>query len=101
MAEPMKEFNSERPRLAFYDRGPGPAGYSLPPLVGKKDHAVTHWISPAWFIGEKLPSILYNLGPGPAYFIPTGLKTNGKFTGFEITIGEKLPMRKYKFFLLR
>ncbi|CAG7819099.1 unnamed protein product [Allacma fusca] len=67
-----------RGKLAWFERGPGPAGYGLPPLVGRRGHAVTHLINPEYTIRPKFPYILKNIGPGPAgYLIPYGLKARG------------------------
>ena len=49
------QVDPSRRRLAWYDRGPGPAGYTLPPLLGKKDHAVTHRINPEYTMRPKPP----------------------------------------------
>jgi len=89
----MPRYGSNKPRqLAFYDRGPGPAGYLLPPLVGRPKHALTHRINPEYTLAKRLFNNLYLLGPGPAYGIPYGLKANGKFIGFEYTMRAKFPI---------
>lgn len=67
-----------RGKLSYYERGPGPAGYGLPPLVGRRGHAVTHLINPEYTIRPKFPYILKNVGPGAGgYLIPYGLKARG------------------------
>jgi len=84
----------DKPKLSFYERGPGPAGYTLPGLIGKEKHAPTHRINPAYSMGLKLGSsfIPNNIGPGAGnYLVPTGVKANGKFIGYEYTIRQKWP----------
>lgn len=93
----MSDYYNEdgKPRLSFYDRGPGPAGYSLPPLIGRKTHSLTHRINPEYSMGLKLGSsfIKNSIGPGPAeYGIEKGVKSNGKFLGYEYTMRIKFPL---------
>jgi hypothetical protein len=87
----------ERPKLAFYERGPGPAWYTIPVLIGRRGHALTHRINPEYSIAIKLRSsfIPFDIGPGPAYLIPYGLKANGKFIGFQYTMRQKFPISEF------
>jgi len=83
----------ERPKLAFYEQGPGPAFYSIPVLIGRRNHAPTHRINPEYSFGLKLRSafIPYSVGPGPAYLIPYGLKANGYFIGYHYSFRRRFP----------
>jgi hypothetical protein len=86
-------------RIAFYDRGPGPAGFMLPPLIGRRLHALTHRINPEYSFGLKCDTAFFvkNVGPGAgAILIPKGLKSNGKFLGYAYTIRLKFPPREQK-----
>jgi len=82
----------KKPVLSFYEKGPGPAGYYLPPLVGRKGHGLTHRINPEYTFGTKITDLRRDLGPGPAYLIPQHLKTNGYFAGFKYTCRPKFPI---------
>ncbi|CAL8073685.1 unnamed protein product [Orchesella dallaii] len=95
MPNNSKYHYERKPKLTFYERGPGPAGYTLPPLVGKPKHGLTHRINPEYSIGLKLNSAFMrrNIGPGAAaYLIPQHLKANGYFAGFKYTCRQKMPL---------
>jgi hypothetical protein len=63
----------------------------LPPLVGRKKHAVTHRINPEYSFGQKLGSYSVGVGPGPGeYAIRYGLKAKGFDAGLSYTMREKL-----------
>jgi hypothetical protein len=60
-----EDLNQEdRPRLAWYDRGPGPAAFLLPTLIGRKNHALTHRINPEYSFGLKNDLNRNPVGPG-------------------------------------
>lgn len=82
-----------KPPLTFYERGPGPAAYDKPPLIGRKGHAVSHRINPEYSFGLQLPSSIIREGisPGPIYLIQQGLKSNGYFAGYKYTLRQKFP----------
>lgn len=69
-------------------RSPGPAQYSLPPLVGVKGHDPTRWRGPAYTMapGSKAPS--YKFAPGPEYNID-GYNRFGKLFAPKWTLGHK------------
>jgi len=97
---PLMQLDEEgRPKLTFYERGPGPAGYKLPPLLGKKKHAVTHRINPEFTFGLQLPSsfLLSNIGPGAgAYMLESGVKAKGKFRAPVACLTSRSPPLKPK-----
>lgn len=73
----------------------------LPPLIGRHPilapffHAPTHRINPEYTIGERLVYNIPSVGPGPGYYlVEKGLKANGKFLGYPVTIREKFPLSK-------
>lgn len=87
------KYHSERkPTLTFYEKGPGPLAYKLPPLIGRKEHSVSHRINPEYSFGLKLPNPIFDSSwtPGAAaYLIPQHLKSNGYFAGFKYTCRQK------------
>jgi len=83
----------KRPTLSFYERGPGPAGYNLPPLVGKRGHGLTHRINPEYTFGLLSSISRKDVGPGAAaYLIPQHLKSSGYFAGYKYTCRQKTPI---------
>lgn len=92
----MGYHEERRPVLSFYERGPGPAAWMLPPLIGRPRHALTHMINPQYSFRVKLGSIFGDgFGPGPAaYMIPKGLKANGPFLGYFQTLRGNFPISK-------
>jgi len=71
-----------RAKLGFYDRGPGPAGYLLPPLTGKKDHDKRFLIAPEYTLRPFLKSSFSRgglVGPGVGrYLIPGDITHRGR-----------------------
>ncbi len=95
MSQSQNSGEKPKRRLTFYERGPGPAAYTLPPLLGRPSHAVTHRINPNCPIGIKLGRTVKSLGPGPAYYdIEYGQKANGTSRGVAYTMRKKFPPRK-------
>ena len=90
--------DNPRSRMSYYQRGPGPAAYNMPPLLGRPNHDVRKPIMPSPPIGVKLPKEPVSLGPGPAYYtIEYGQKANGLYGyGLAYTMREKWRPRKYK-----
>lgn len=88
----------DQPRhLAYYDRGPGAAGFILPTLTGRKGHAPTHLIAPEYTLRPFLHSSFEtsgNASPGAAaYQLPGNVTHHGKAIQIEPSFGKKLQRR--------
>ncbi|XP_065072099.1 ciliary microtubule associated protein 1A-like [Rhopilema esculentum] len=73
--EPQK-----RPTIAAKVRGPGPAKYGLPGLVGYNSHDPTKRRNPAFSFGKRFIIKPIEKSPGPCYRIPNFLTKTGKDT---------------------
>lgn len=69
-------------------RSPGPAQYTLPPLVGYKGHDVTRWKGPAYTMTPGTKPPIYKFAPGPEYNIE-GYSRHGKLFAPKWTLGHK------------
>ncbi|XP_055339863.1 outer dense fiber protein 3-like [Paramacrobiotus metropolitanus] len=65
--------------IAAKIKGPGPAGYSIPPCFGYEHHILTKLRAPQWSMRPQLKIIDWTNSPGPAaYGIPTHMTNRGK-----------------------
>jgi len=94
--------DNPRSRMPYYAKGPGPAAYSLPPLLGRVHHAPTHKVMPGIPLGLKVLKDPPRYGPGPGkYLIEYGRKANGMYDyGLKYTMRPKVDTSKYTVYWL-
>lgn len=70
---------TERPKIAAMERGPGPARYKLPSCTGANEADYSKTLYPAYTMGKRLGNSIFkkDFSPGPVHFIDPSVTFRG------------------------